>query len=401
MSGDPGRASGEAPEQDTSARSALPPGASLGIVGGGQLGRYFVLEARRLGYDTWVLDPDPEAPAMGLAAHPLVARYDDAAALERLGTACDAVTIEFENVPAASLERLARSTRVAPHAACVRVAQDRRLEKARAADLGLSPVPWAAIATRADIPSALERVALPGILKTATLGYDGKGQFSCASPEDVVAAFDAVDGAPCVLERRMPLRAELSVVLARGFDGGSVAFPVARNEHVNGVLDTSSVPSGLPDALTSRAIAEATALARGLDYVGVLGVEFFVDEDGSLWFNEMAPRPHNSGHYTLDATVCSQFEQQLRALCALPLGATTLLSPVTMLNVLGDSLLDRGPDWPALLAEPALRLHLYGKREPRAGRKMGHVNCLHAQADDGPDHVRRARRALRGGGTLP
>lgn len=354
----------------------LLPGATLGVVGGGQLGRYFVLEARRMGYAVWVLDPDAAAPAMQLATRPLVAAYDDEAALDALGAACDAVTIEFENVPAASLARLARLTRLAPSADGVRVAQDRRLEKERAAALGLSPVPWAAITVAGDIGPALQGVSLPGILKTATLGYDGKGQRVCRSEADVADAFEAFGGSACVLEQRIELEAELSVVLARGFDGTAKAFPAARNVHVNGILDTSTVPSGLPAELLGRASEQALALAAGLDYVGVLGVEFFVDASGALWFNEMAPRPHNSGHYTLDATVCSQFEQQLRALCALPLAETTLLSAVTMTNLLGEALLGEGPDWAALFAEPGARLHLYGKGEARVGRKMGHVNRL-------------------------
>ena len=213
-------------------------------------------------------------------------------------------------------------------------------------------------------------------MKTATLGYDGKGQRVCHSASDVAAAFEAFGGAACVLEQRIELAAELSIVLARGFDGLARAFPAARNVHVNGILDTSTVPAGLPDALTDRARDQALALATGLGHVGVLGVEFFVDEAEGLWFNEMAPRPHNSGHYTLDATVSSQFEQQLRAMCALPLGSTTLLSAVTMTNVLGDALLGDGLDWPSLFADPGARLHLYGKGESRVGRKMGHVNRL-------------------------
>ena len=376
----------------------LAPGAVLGVVGGGQLGRYFVLEARRMGYETWVLDPDPDAPAMQLAAHPLAAAYDDADALERLGRACDAVTIEFENVPSASLGRLAPLTRLAPSADAVSVAQDRRLEKARAAALGLSPVPWAAIDSADDVAAAVGRVGLPAILKTATLGYDGKGQRGCASEADVRAAVGAFGGAPCVLERRLELAAELSVVLARGFDGRTRAFPPARNVHEGGILATSTVPCGLPEALVERALGQAFALADGLGYVGVLGVEFFVGADGALWFNEMAPRPHNSGHYTLDATSCSQFEQQLRALCALPLAETTLLSPVAMLNLLGDALLEPPPDWPSLLSDPALALHLYGKREARPGRKMGHVNCL-AESPDAALGRALAARARLGGGT--
>ena len=378
------------------APAPLPPGSTLGVVGGGQLGRYFVLEARRLGYDTRVLDPDPGAPAMQLAAHPLVGAYDDEAALERLGSACDAVTIEFENVPAASLERLASLTRVAPGADAVRVAQDRAREKTRAAELGLEPPVWAPVTDEGDLAGALERVGLPAILKRATLGYDGKGQRVCESEAELGAAFDALGRAPCVLERRVALAAELSVVLARGFDARSVAFPAARNVHRDGILDTSSVPAELPEALTRRATEQARALADGLGYVGVLGVEFFVDEGGALLFNEMAPRPHNSGHYTLDATVCSQFEQQLRALCALPLAEPRLLAPVTMLNLLGESLLGAGPEWTALLADPSLKLHLYGKDEPRRGRKMGHLNCLAANASDARARAEAARRALEG-----
>jgi len=381
----------------------LLPGAVLGVVGGGQLGRYFVLEARRLGYDTWVLDPDAAAPAMQIAAHSLVAAYDDPDALGRLGAVCDAVTIEFENVPATSLERLSELTRVAPGAAAVRLAQDRRLEKTRAAALGLAPVRWAAVTSASEIDSALERVTLPAILKTATLGYDGKGQRRCDSAADVRAAFEALGGRACVLEQRIELEAELSVVLARGFDGAVRTFPAARNVHRNGILHTSSVPSGLPDALTGRAVEQTCTLAAGLDYVGVLGVEFFVDGAGSLWFNEMAPRPHNSGHYTLDATVSSQFEQQLRALCALPLASTELLSPVTMLNVLGDSLLGEGPDWDRLFGDPDLRLHLYGKGESRAGRKMGHVNCLGTPEGAAERRAAEASGALagRGGDSSP
>ena len=377
--------SGEAPGDPGEAESAhampaaILPGAALGVIGGGQLGRYFVLEARRLGYVTWVLDPDPGAPAMQLATHPLVAAYDDPVALERLGTACSAVTIEFENVPAASLETLARSTRVAPSAAAVLVAQDRRAEKRRAAELGLSPVAWAAVDELDDVAAALDQVALPAMVKTATLGYDGKGQRVCDTPEEVSAAVEAF-GAPCVLETRITLQAELSVVLARGFDGTMRTFPCARNVHRGGILATSSVPAGLPEALLELAREQAMTLAEGLDFVGVLGVEFFVDAKGGLRFNEMAPRPHNSAHFTLDATVCSQFEQQLRALCALPLGSPALLSPVTMLNVLGDSWSGGTPDWAALLDDPALRLHLYGKADPRPGRKMGHLNCLAASA---------------------
>ncbi len=358
----------------------LLPGSTIGVVGGGQLGRYFVLEARRLGYHTWVLDPDANAPAIQLAEHALVAAYDDAEALAQLGKACDAITIEFENVPAASLEQLSQLTRVAPTAASISVAQDRDLEKQTAINFGLAPVPYTTINKASDIPTALASVGLPAILKTTRLGYDGKGQALCHTQEDVQLAFANVNEAQCVLEKRIELVLEMSVVLARGFDGNIAVFPVARNVHEQGILTTSTVPcslpESLPEAVMSKAVTQASDLAKGLNYHGVLAVEFFVDAAGELFFNEMAPRPHNSGHYTLDATVCSQFEQQLRALCGLPLGSTALLSPVSMVNILGDIWTDNEPDWIKLMQQSGAYLHLYGKSAARPGRKMGHVNCL-------------------------
>lgn len=352
------------------------PGATIGVVGGGQLGRYFALAARQLGYTVCVLDPDKNAPAMQIASIAIVGKYDDEAALQQLADQCDAVTIEFENVPAASLDLLSGSTRIAPSAAAVKIAQDRHLEKQTAIEFGLKPVPYAQILQASDIDRALAEIDLPAILKSSRLGYDGKGQYSCNTAEEVVAAFDAMQGVPCVLEQRIDLLCEVSVVLARGFDGVSRCFPVAQNVHVNGILHTSLVPAQVDDALQQTACDKATQLADGLDYVGVLAVEFFVDQQKNLLFNEMAPRPHNSGHYTLDATATSQFEQQLRALCAIPLGSTRLLSPVTMLNILGDSWAGADPDWQRLFDQEEARLHLYGKSAARPGRKMGHVNLL-------------------------
>ena len=357
---------------------ALLPGATVGVVGGGQLGRYFVLEARRLGYHTWVLDPDENAPAMQLAEHKLVAAYDDTDALTALGQACDAVTIEFENVPAESLEHLATLCRVAPGADSIRIAQDRNVENSVAREHGLQPVPYAALRETGDIPAAVAAVGLPAIVKTARLGYDGKGQIVCQSEADVQAAFISQGRTVCVLEKRIELVAEVSVVLARGYAGDTAVFPISQNVHVNGILSTSTVPASLDEALLDRARELALQLAEGLDYHGVLAVEFFIDAAGQILFNEMAPRPHNSGHYTLDATVCSQFEQQLRALCALPLGSTRLLSPVCMLNLLGDVWSHGEPRWSSLFEREGAHLHLYGKAEARPGRKMGHVNCLAA-----------------------
>lgn len=359
---------------------ALFPGATVGVIGGGQLGRYFVIAAQRLGYHTWVLDPDASAPAMQVCEHPLIGAYDDKEALLQLAKVCDAVTIEFENVPAASLELIANSTRIAPPVAAVTIAQDRDAEKQHARDFGLNTAPYAVIESESDIETALNTIQLPGILKTSRLGYDGKGQQTCRTKEAVVTAFNAMNGVACVLEQRIELKAELSVVMARGSDGESVCFPVAQNIHNDGILDTSVVPASESQSLCAQAQSLAVRFADGLDYVGVLAIEFFVDNKGELLFNEMAPRPHNSGHYTLDATVCCQFEQQLRALCALPLGSAQLLSPVCMLNVLGDSWpADGQPDWLSVLAQSNAHLHLYGKAAARPARKMGHINCL---ADD-------------------
>lgn len=381
-----------------SAESMAPllPGATLGVIGGGQLGRYFVWEARRLGYHTWVLDPDATAPAMQIAEHALVASYDDRNALNTLAEHCDAITIEFENVPAQSLEYLAALTRVAPAANAIRVAQDRAIEKTQALQYGLQPVPYAVIEQVSDIPAALAIVELPAILKTARLGYDGKGQMVCSSEEQVRAAFDQFNHASCVLEHRIDLDAEVSVILARGFDGAVEVFPISRNVHENGILATSLVPSGVDNLILDKAKILATRLAEGLNYVGVLAVEFFVDADGQLLFNEMAPRTHNSGHYTLDATHSSQFEQQVRALCALPLASTELLSPVCMLNLLGDSWDGGNPDWHALLQCPGLSLHLYGKHQARPGRKMGHVNILADDADRALQLTHETRQLLKG-----
>lgn len=361
---------------------ALLPGRCVGVIGGGQLGRYFVMAAQRLGYETWVLDPDPQAPAMQICHHPVQAKYDDQDALHKLADACDAVTIEFENVPATSLELIADKTRVAPPVAAVTIAQDRAAEKQHAQEFGLSTVPYAVIESADDIAPALEKVQLPGILKTTRLGYDGKGQQTCHSIDDVQTAFESLHGVACVLEQRIDLQCELSVVLARGADGQSVCFPVAQNVHTDGILDTSVVPASADQSLCAQAQSLAVQFADGLNYVGVLAIEFFVNDNNELLFNEMAPRPHNSGHYTLDATACCQFEQQLRALCALPLGSTELLSSVCMLNVLGDSWpVDDVPDWAAVAAESGAHLHLYGKSEARAGRKMGHINCLAEDSD--------------------
>lgn len=375
---------------------ALLPGSTVGVIGGGQLGRYFVLAARRLGYTTWVLDPDESAPAMQVCHHAVVGAYDDKAGLETLANACDAVTIEFENVPAASLEVVSKSARIAPPVDAVTIAQDRHEEKSHARNLGLATAPYAVIESNDDINAAVASIEFPAILKTTRLGYDGKGQQTCHSKDEVVKAFNELNEVACVLEQRIDLAAEVSVVLARGFDGQSICFPVAQNVHTNGILETSLVPSAQSDALCEKAQGLAVQFADGLDYVGVLAIEFFISHDGELLFNEMAPRPHNSGHYTLDATNVCQFEQQLRALCGLPLASARLLSPVCMLNVLGDSWpSDAEPNWPAVMEQGESHLHLYGKLAARPGRKMGHINCLAPTPESAIDLAHSLRDSLK------
>ncbi len=372
----------------------LQPGATLGMIGGGQLGRYFVIAARKLGYEVAVLDPAANAPAMQLASHKVVAAYDDAEALQRMAELCDVVTIEFENVPYQGLARLAERVPVAPSPECARIAQDRRLEKNTALSFGLTPAPFAAIESDDDIAAAVATTGLPAIIKTATLGYDGKGQVVCEDEAAVRQAFESLNGVACVLEQRIQLDKEVSVVLCRGFDGQVACFPVGENVHVNGVLDLSTVPASVDESLKQQVIEQAVKLAQGIDYVGVLGLEFFIDTQGRVFFNEMAPRPHNSGHYTLDATVTCQFEQQVRMVCGLASGSTELLTPVTMLNVLGDSWFPEAPDWAKVLAEPCARLHLYGKAEARSGRKMGHINCLSDSAESALALAERSRQLL-------
>ncbi len=386
----------------------LLPGATLGMIGGGQLGRYFVIEARKLGYDVAVLDPSADAPAMQLASHKIVAAYDDEQALAQLASVSDAITIEFENVPFESLAWLSNKVLVAPSPECARIAQDRRIEKRIALDYGLTPCANATIESSAEVALAVNATGLPAILKTATQGYDGKGQVVCHSEAEVSLAFENLKHVPCVLEQRIDLDIEVSVVLSRGRDGKCQCFPIAENVHVNGILHTSTVPAHIDEKLQHIVLEQAINLANGIDYVGVLGVEFFIAKDGSVYFNEMAPRPHNSGHYTLDATVTCQFEQQVRMLCGLTAGSAQLLTPVTMVNILGDSwrecVTDENqdgpahsgkPDWSQVLSADGAKLHLYGKGEARPGRKMGHVNCLSASAETSLAVAERLHQALK------
>ena len=371
----------------------LLPGATLGVLGGGQLGRMFTLAAKVMGYRVVVLDPDPGSPAGQLADVHLKADYRDAVALLRMGTLCQAVTTEFENVPAESLDVLAKHCRVAPSAAALAVAQDRLAEKTRAREFGCVTAPFANIESEGDLVHAWTAVGAPALLKTRRMGYDGKGQARVDSLDDLVAAFDRLGRVPCLLEGFLPLEREVSVVLARNPQDEVAFFPLAENRHRDGILDISIVPARVPQSLAEEARRMAAGIARGLDYVGVLAVEFFVLKDGRIVFNEMAPRPHNSGHYTLDACATDQFQQQVRALCGLPLGDPRLLSPVVMVNLLGDVWRPE-PPWGALLEHAGVQLHLYGKAEARPGRKMGHYNCLAPTLDAALELALETRAAL-------
>jgi 5-(carboxyamino)imidazole ribonucleotide synthase len=370
------------------------PGARVGVLGGGQLGRMFALRARTMGYHVTVLDPDPQSPAGAVADRHLQAGYTDWWALAELAASCAAVTTEFENVPAEALERLARSSLVRPPPRAVAIAQDRIAEKTFLQDHGFATARFRAVRGPAELEEALRTVPRPALLKTSRWGYDGKGQAVVERPADGVAAFEQFGLVPCVLEERLALECELSVVLARGADGGVTAFPAGENRHRGGILETTVVPARVPELLAEEARGLATAVAVAMDYVGVLGVEMFVAQGGKLFVNEIAPRPHNSGHYTLDACSADQFEQQLRTLCGLPLAEPRLLSPVAMVNLLGDLWHAGPPRWEEVFRRAGVRLHLYGKAEPRAGRKMGHLNCLASDSERALALALEARDAL-------
>ena len=371
------------------------PGATLGLLGGGQLGRMFAAEAVRMGYRVMVVDPAGDAPAAAHADRHLCTSWDDPEALAALVASTAAITTEFENVPADALRTLATDRPVRPSADAVARCQDRLVEKQFLNGAGAATVRWAPVRGVEDFDAAWEAVgAAPAILKTARLGYDGKGQATVARREDLPGAFDTLGRVPMILEERVRLATEISVMVARAADGTAVHWPVGENTHVDGILHTTVVPARVPEPTAAAAAETAVTIATSLDYVGVLGVECFITVEGRLLVNEIAPRPHNSGHWTLDASVTSQFEQQVRALAGLPLGTTDLLRPAAMVNLLGD-LWQRGtPHWERALAMPGVRLHLYGKADPRPGRKMGHLTALAARPSDALELALAAWRAL-------
>ncbi len=375
----------------------LPP-ATLGMLGGGQLGRFFVIAAHEMGYQVVVLDPDPHSPAGRIADRHLVADYADADALNAMAESCAAVTTEFENVPADTLAYLSKFVPVRPHAEAVAICQNRSREKGFLKANGFPHAPYADIRSEADIDAANAGL-FPGILKVARFGYDGKGQVRVSSRDEALLAFQHMKGEPCVLEAMLPLDYEISVVLARDEHGQVKCFPTAENSHRHGILDVSIAPARASGCMTGNAEEVAEGIAQKMGYIGTLAVEFFVVR-GQLYVNEMAPRPHNSGHYTLDACITNQFEQQVRALCGLPLGDARAHSAAVMVNLLGDIWFlkdahhSHEPDWSQLLAVPNLKLHLYGKHHARPGRKMGHFTVIGSDAPAVQAAALAARRAI-------
>lgn len=361
------------------------PGQWLGLLGGGQLGRMFCMAAQSMGYKVLVLDPVANGPAGSVADDQILADYLDDQGLARLAQRCVGVTTEFENVPALALDSLSKSIPVSPSAFSVGIAQNRIDEKQYISKCGVPVAPHAAILNVGDINPSLEAL-LPGILKTARLGYDGKGQVRVKTLDEVRVAFEQLNEVDCVLEKRLSLQKELSVIVARDHKGECETFPVAENHHRRGILATTIVPARIDDTMASQARAHAISIAGALDYVGVLCVEFFVVDGLGLVVNEIAPRPHNSGHYSIDACVTCQFEQQARILAGLPLGDTRQHSPAVMVNLLGDLWFndngdEREPDWSSVLALPEVKLHLYGKEQARVGRKMGHITIISNELD--------------------
>ncbi|HVU01931.1 MAG TPA: 5-(carboxyamino)imidazole ribonucleotide synthase [Polyangiaceae bacterium] len=378
--------------------SPLLPGSTLGVLGGGQLARLLSLEARRMDYRVVVLDPDPACPAASVADACIAGRFDDASTLRDLARRADVVTLDTEHVPLSSLELLEREVPVRPGSAVLRVTQDRLAQRGFLRDAGLPQTAFAPVSDLASLEAALVVVGPDAVLKSRRQGYDGRGQVRIHPGDDLGAAWSRI-GTDAVLEAFVPFRAELSVIVGRDASDRVETFPVVENVHEGHVLVTSVVPAKIPPEVERRAVRMAEAIARALGVVGVCGVELFLARDGALLVNEVAARTHNTGHYTCDATDVSQFEQQLRAICGLPLAAPRLLSPAVLVNLFGDLWEHGTPRWDRLLSIPGARLHLYGKREARPGRKMGHVVRLGDDAE--PAALVSALRTMLGGSEPP
>jgi 5-(carboxyamino)imidazole ribonucleotide synthase len=370
------------------------PGATLGVLGSGQLGRMFAIAARRMGYRVHTLSPGVDTPTGQVADAEIEADYDDLDAIRAFARGVDVITFEFENVSTAAADAAAEVVPVRPSGHALHVTQQRAREKAFLALKGFPVTPHAAVASLDELAAAVERIGLPAILKTASFGYDGKGQHRLTSPLDIEPVWALVGHQPAILEKVVDFSLEFSVVAARGLDGGFAHYGAIENAHRNHILDVSVAPARMPEAAVTEAVAVTRAIMDELAYVGVLCVEFFLTADGRILVNEIAPRPHNSGHLTVDASITSQFEQQVRAICGLPLGATTLLRPAAMANLLGDVWAKGEPKWDAALAVPDVKLHLYGKSDPRPGRKMGHLTAMADTTAQAIQHVLAARDVL-------
>ena len=357
------------------------PGSAIGVLGSGQLGRMFAIAARRMGYRVHTLSPDEDTPTGQVADLEINAPYEDLDAIEKFAAAVSVVTFEFENVPAATAAAAEKCAPVRPAGHILHTTQHRLREKTFLLNAGLPITPFRRVASLAGLSQAAAELGLPAILKTAGFGYDGKGQHRVASAEDFQAAWNTVARSESVLEAFVDFEREISVVAARGSNGEFIHFGAIENQHSNGILRVSLAPARVEDSLVAQAVDIARTVLEKLEVVGVLCVEFFVTRDGRLLINELAPRPHNSGHYTVDANVTSQFEQQLRAVCGLPLGSPKQLSAAAMVNLLGDIWSKGEPNWTAATAVPNVKLHLYGKLEPRPGRKMGHITALAPTVD--------------------
>jgi 5-(carboxyamino)imidazole ribonucleotide synthase len=379
----------------TTPPSAILPGATVGVLGGGQLGRMFAMAARRLGYRVHTLAPEHDTPTGQIADVEINASYEDIDAVRRFASNVDVVTFEFENVSAAAAAAAEACAIVRPNGRALAVAQHRIREKTFVADHGLPVTPFAPVRSEADLKHAAAVVGFPAVLKTAAFGYDGKGQLAVGHAAELAAAWDALQRREAILEAFVDLEREISVIGARGVDGSSSHFGPIDNTHHRHILDVSVAPSSVPPAIAAEAVNVTRRLMDALEYVGLLCVEFFVARGGALMVNEIAPRPHNSGHLTFDACRTSQFEQQLRAICGLPLGSPEMLQPAAMANLLGDLWEGGEPNWSAALAFPDVKLHLYGKSSARPGRKMGHLTALAPTADEARRIVVEARDALR------
>ena len=382
--------------QSNSSSSVIPPGSVLGILGGGQLGRMLALAARSLGYGVHVFTPEPGSPAGQVADVECVAPYEDLARVRDFARGTDVVTFEFENVPSATSAAAAEVALVRPDGRVLHVTQHRLREKTFLRDHGFPVTPFRSVGSLPELERAVAELGLPAVLKTAAFGYDGKGQQVLRTMADLAPALAALQGAPAILEAMVDFTLELSVVGARTASGDFAAFPVFQNAHARHILDVTTVPSDVPESMQAAARDLAAGILRSLDVVGLLTVELFLTRDGRLLVNELAPRTHNSGHVTLDACVTSQFEQQVRAICGLPLGDTRLRSPAAMANLLGDVWAAAGgsPRWEAALGFPDVHLHLYGKTDPRPGRKMGHLTALAGTAAEAAELARKARAVL-------